>query len=47
LAQGRENAKEALRENPIQCFEIENAIRRASGLAEVQMPAPAEAEQED
>jgi recombination protein RecA len=34
LAQGRENAKQALRENPTQCGEIENAIRRAEGLPE-------------
>jgi recombination protein RecA len=47
LAQGRENAKQALRENPAQCFEIENAIRRASGLVEVQVPPPTEAEEED
>jgi recombination protein RecA len=32
LAQGRENAKQALREDPAKCFEIENAIRQASGL---------------
>jgi recombination protein RecA len=35
LAQGRENAKQALIENPALCFEIENAIRRASGLPEI------------
>ncbi len=35
LAQGRENAKQALRENAAQCLEIENAIRRGSGLPEV------------
>jgi recombination protein RecA len=35
LAQGRENAKQALRENPSMAFEIENAVRRASGLPEV------------
>jgi recombination protein RecA len=35
LAQGRENAKLALRENPAVCFEIENAIRLASGLPEL------------
>jgi recombination protein RecA len=35
LAQGRENAKQALRENPALCFEIENAIRRDAGLAEL------------
>jgi recombination protein RecA len=41
LAQGREAAKQALRENPAQCLEIENAIRLASGLAEVR-PGAAE-----
>ena len=35
LGQGREAAKQALREKPGLCLEIENAIRRASGLAEV------------
>jgi recombination protein RecA len=35
LAQGRENAKQALIESPALCFEIENAIRRASGLPEI------------
>jgi recombination protein RecA len=39
LAQGRENAKQVLRENPALCHEIENAIRRASGLPEVSVPA--------
>jgi recombination protein RecA len=39
LAQGRENAKQVLRENPAQRIEIENAIRRAKGLAEVAVPA--------
>ncbi len=39
LAQGRENAKQALKENPAVCFEIENAIRRASGLPELDGPA--------
>jgi recombination protein RecA len=39
MAQGRENAKQALRENPAQRIEIENAIRRAEGLAEVAAPA--------
>jgi recombination protein RecA len=38
LAQGRENAKHELRENPAQRVEIENAIRRAEGLAEVTVP---------
>ena len=39
LAQGRENAKQVLRENPAQRIEIENAIRRAEGLTEVAAPA--------
>jgi len=39
LAQGRENARQALRDNPALCLEIENAIRRASGLSEVQIVA--------
>jgi recombination protein RecA len=41
LAQGRENAKQVLREKPALCFEIENAIRRASGLDEVSAVVPA------
>jgi recombination protein RecA len=40
LAQGRENAKQALREKPVICFEIENAIRRETGLPELE-PSPA------
>jgi recombination protein RecA len=39
MSQGRENAKQVLRENPAQRVEIENAIRRAEGLAEVAAPA--------
>jgi recombination protein RecA len=35
LAQGRENAKQWLRDNPARCFEIENAIRREAGLPEL------------
>jgi recombination protein RecA len=35
LAQGRENAKQVLREKPALCFEIENAIRRETGLPEL------------
>ncbi|MCL7453975.1 MAG: hypothetical protein M8467_13110, partial [Anaerolineae bacterium] len=35
LAQGRENAKQALREDPRLCLKIENAIRRATGLPEL------------
>jgi recombination protein RecA len=41
LAQGRENAKQALRENPAISFEIENAVRRTAGLPEVE-PAVSE-----
>jgi recombination protein RecA len=53
LAQGRENAKQALRESPALCFEIENIIRRETGLPELahaptldfsDEPAPAEGE---
>jgi len=32
LAQGRENCKEALRQNPALMREIENLVREASGL---------------
>ncbi|MGD8398537.1 MAG: hypothetical protein PVG11_06745, partial [Anaerolineae bacterium] len=32
IAQGRENAKQALRENLALCLEIENAIRQQTGL---------------
>jgi recombination protein RecA len=42
LAQGRENAKLALRESPALCLEIENAIRQASGLPQVGIPVGAE-----
>ena len=42
LAQGRENAKSVLRDKPALCFEIENAIRRQSGLGEIAAPAPDE-----
>jgi recombination protein RecA len=53
LAQGRENTKQALRENPDLCFEIENTIRRETGLPELEhspaletseAPAPVEDE---
>ena len=47
LAQGRESAKQSLRENPALCDEIENAIRRASGLPEVQPRAGAAPEGQD
>jgi recombination protein RecA len=33
LAQGRENCKEALRQNPVVMREIENLVREANGLA--------------
>ena len=36
LAQGREKTKQALRENPVLCFEIENTIRRETGLPELE-----------
>jgi recombination protein RecA len=50
LAQGRENTKQALREDPALCTEIENAIRRDAGLDELPLgpildldaPAPQE-----
>jgi recombination protein RecA len=35
LAQGRENAKQALREAPQMCLEVENAIRRHYNLREL------------
>jgi recombination protein RecA len=38
LAQGRENAKEALRLNPATLFEIENLVREASGLSVLPTP---------
>ncbi len=44
LAQGRENLKEHLRENPALCFEIENAIRRETGLPELTGIPASEAE---
>ena len=48
LAQGRENAKQALRENPVLCFEIENAIRRETGLPELEFgPVLEQVAQED
>jgi recombination protein RecA len=37
LAQGRENTKQALRENSALCAEIENSIRRATGLPELEV----------
>jgi recombination protein RecA len=43
LAQGRENAKQTLRENPAICLAIENAIREASGLEKVGTPPTEEA----
>jgi recombination protein RecA len=45
LAQGRENAKEALRLDPAVLFEIENLVREASGLPTV-TPPETEDEQE-
>ena len=40
LAQGRENVKQVLREKPALCLEIENTIRRETGLKELDL-APA------
>jgi recombination protein RecA len=41
LGQGRETAKQALRENPALCLEIENAIRRQVGTSEPERtPSP-------
>jgi recombination protein RecA len=40
LAQGRENAKQALKENPALCLEIENAIRQEVGLRGVKLSSP-------
>jgi recombination protein RecA len=50
LAQGRENAKQTLRSNAGLCLEIENAVRRASGLRELSVAttaAQADDEQQD
>jgi len=40
MAQGRENAKQVLREKPELCLEIESAIRRQSSHGEKAVPAP-------
>jgi recombination protein RecA len=40
MAQGRENAKQVLRDNAALCWEIENAIRQEMGLPELVGPAP-------
>jgi recombination protein RecA len=42
LAQGRENAKQALRENPQVGLKIENAIRQVSGLPDVRREVASE-----
>jgi recombination protein RecA len=47
LAQGRENAKQVLRERPALCLEVENLIRREKGLVEVAEPATEEPANED
>ncbi len=47
LAQGRENAKQVLRERPALCLEVENLIRREKGLVEVADPATEEPANED
>lgn len=48
LAQGRENAKAKLEENPALCLEIENKVREYYGLPiverEIEMPEPEEEE---
>jgi recombination protein RecA len=46
LSQGRENAKEFLRENPELCNEIENRVREAAGLL-ARNPLPRGAETSD
>jgi len=40
LAQGRENAKQVLREQPVLCLEIESAIRQQTGMEALDL-APA------
>jgi hypothetical protein len=47
LAQGRENAKLALRENPEQCLRIENAIRQAAGLRKLKAGSAFDLEEEE
>ena len=47
LAQGRENAKQVLRERPALCLEVENLIRREKGLVEVAESATEEPANED
>jgi recombination protein RecA len=47
LAQGRENAKLSLREDPGLCLRIENAIREASGLRQLDVGAAFDFEDED
>jgi recombination protein RecA len=47
LAQGRESAKQALKEKPALCQEIENGIRQAGGLGGVKFPTVAGADDED
>jgi len=46
LAQGRENVKQMLRENPALCQEIENAIRQSGKLREINIFAVREDEPE-
>jgi recombination protein RecA len=50
LAQGRENVKQVLHERPDLCLEIENIIRRETGLPELQhapVPDPGDTEPPD
>jgi recombination protein RecA len=47
LAQGRENAKQVLRENPALCLEIENGIRTGSRLPQLDLSRPFGLEDEE
>jgi recombination protein RecA len=44
IGQGKDNAREFLREHPDTAVEIENKVRAALGVTEVAAPAVAEAE---
>jgi recombination protein RecA len=46
LAQGRENAKQALRENLAMCLEIEDAIRQEVGLKGLHLPSAVDVDDE-
>jgi recombination protein RecA len=47
LAQGRENAKLALREDAALCLQIENSIRRETGLPELELTPAFELAEEE